>query len=332
MAITVSAIRPMAHLPFILSMLRKLDVAAIIEEFLPSHPDNILSRARGRSLGPGNSRRAPCTFQGRNVVGGTLCGRTSGLWWCTPVRWRSRKPGRMPLPMPRKPRRWRTISHASPRSRLRVLPMPGRRLPPMRAVALADVGVGHSSGARIPCAIMSRRSPTRKSAHGGAVRQKTEGASDEVRYRLRVEAEARERAEADNGWTVLATTVATDVCSDAQIVRAYHEQHSTVEHGVRWIKHPAAITPVWLEKPERSAALAMQTVVGRLVYALIQCQVRLFLQSQQPQLPGNKGPTATPTAAVVLALFTQVMMIHVQVDHRGGIPGLRASGASRHGL
>jgi hypothetical protein len=31
-------------------------------------------------------------------------------------------------------------------------------------------------------------------------------------------------------------------------------QQSTVEAGFRWIKHPAAITPVWLEKPERIAA------------------------------------------------------------------------------
>jgi transposase len=43
-----------------------------------------------------------------------------------------------------------------------------------------------------------------------------------------------------------------------------------VEPGFRWIKNPAAISPVWLEKPERIAALAMLTVVGLLVYGLIQ--------------------------------------------------------------
>jgi transposase len=136
---------------------------------------------------------------------------------------------------------------------------------------------------------------------------------DAIRYRLRVEVEPLERAAADNGWTVLATTIAAAVCSDAQMVHAYQEQHSTVEQGFRWIKNPAAIAPVWLEKPERIAALAMLTVVGLLVYTLLQRQVRLYLQSQQQQLPGNKGLTATPTAAVVLSLFSQVMMVQIQV-------------------
>ena len=51
-----------------------------------------------------------------------------------------------------------------------------------------------------------------------------------------------------------------------------------MEPGFRWIKNPAAIAPVWLEKPERIAALAMLTVIGLLVYSLIQRQVRLYLE------------------------------------------------------
>jgi hypothetical protein len=50
-----------------------------------------------------------------------------------------------------------------------------------------------------------------------------------------------------------------------------------VERGFRWIKNPAAISPVWLEKPPRIAALAMLTVVGLLAYGLIQRQVRQYL-------------------------------------------------------
>jgi len=109
--------------------------------------------------------------------------------------------------------------------------------------------------------------------------------------------------EEDNGWTVLATPVSPEVCTDTEILQAYQEQHTTVEPGFRWIKNPAAIAPVWLEKPERIAALAMLTVVGLLVYSVIQRQVRLYLQIHDQQLPGNKGMTAIPTAAVMLALF-----------------------------
>ena len=75
---------------------------------------------------------------------------------------------------------------------------------------------------------------------------------------------------------MLATTVRQERCSDAEMLSAYQEQHTSVEPGFRWIKNPAAISPVWLEKPERIAALAMLTVMGLLVYAVIQRQVRLY--------------------------------------------------------
>jgi len=87
-----------------------------------------------------------------------------------------------------------------------------------------------------------------------------------------------------------------------------------VEPGFRWIKNPAAISPVWLEKPERIAALAMLTGVGLLVYTVIQRQVRLYLLMHNQQVPGNKGETAMPTAAVVFALFSLVALVPIQVS------------------
>jgi transposase len=135
-------------------------------------------------------------------------------------------------------------------------------------------------------------------------------------YRLVVEVEALANAEEDNGWTVLATTVSVEGCTDVEILQAYQDQNTTVEPGFRWIKNPAAIAPVWLEKPERIAALAMLTVLGLLVYSVIQRQVRLSLRTHAQQLPGNKGMTATPTAAVVLALFAQVALIQLWVDEQ----------------
>jgi transposase len=143
---------------------------------------------------------------------------------------------------------------------------------------------------------------------------KAEAPQVEVRYRLGVHTEALVPSEDAHGWTVLATTVQPEVCSDTEILQAYQEQNTTVEPGFRWIKNPAAISPVWLEKPERIAALAMLTVVGLLVYAVIQRQVRRYLRDHDRQIPGNKGPTAMPTAAVVFALFTPVMRVHFAVD------------------
>jgi transposase len=145
---------------------------------------------------------------------------------------------------------------------------------------------------------------------------KAEASQVEVRYRLAVHPEALTPSEDAHGWTVLATTVRPEGCTDAEMLQAYQEQHTTVEPGFRWIKNPAAISPVWLAKPERIAALAMLTVVGLLVYAVIQRQVRLSLRDHDRHIPGNKGPTATPTAAVVFALFTSVMRVQFAVDEQ----------------
>jgi hypothetical protein len=129
-----------------------------------------------------------------------------------------------------------------------------------------------------------------------------------------VEVEALANPEEANGWTVLATTVGAEVCTDAEMLEAYQEQHTTVAPGLRWSKNPAALAPVWREKPERIAAWAMLTVVGFLVYRVIQRQVRLSLRTHDQQLPGIKGMTATPTAAGVLALFSQVALVQVWIE------------------
>jgi transposase len=144
---------------------------------------------------------------------------------------------------------------------------------------------------------------------------KAEVPQETIRYRLRIGVEAHVPSADTQGWTVLATTVGAESCPDAELLQAYQEQHTTVEPGFRWIKNPAAISPVWLEKPERIAALAMLTVVGLLVYAVIQRQVRLYLREHNQHIPGNKGPTALPTAAVVFDLFTPVTLVHFAVDN-----------------
>jgi hypothetical protein len=114
-----------------------------------------------------------------------------------------------------------------------------------------------------------------------------------------------------DGWLVLATTGDAHTSADAAIVRAYRDQTTTGEPGLRWIKHPAAISPVWRAKPERVAALALLTVVGFLVYALIQRQVRQYVQHHYQRVPGNKGDPAMPPAAVGLPLFAPVTRVHL---------------------
>jgi len=47
MAVAVQEVYPVAHLPLILGVVRKLEVATIIAVLIPPHPDNVLSCGRG---------------------------------------------------------------------------------------------------------------------------------------------------------------------------------------------------------------------------------------------------------------------------------------------
>jgi transposase len=169
---------------------------------------------------------------------------------------------------------------------------------------------------RVRYGIVAATRHTRRARRGRPA--KTDPPPTESGYRIAVEVEVLSNLEEDNGWTVLATTVPPEGGTDAESLQAYQDQNTTVEPGFRWIKNPAAIAPVWLEKPERIAALAMLTVVGLLVYSLIQRQVRLYLRTHDQQIPGNKGLTATPTAAVVLALFAHVALVQFQIGDQEG--------------
>jgi uncharacterized protein DUF4277 len=47
MVMTIQQISPVAHLPLVLGVLRKLNVAALIDTFCPPHPAHVLSCGRG---------------------------------------------------------------------------------------------------------------------------------------------------------------------------------------------------------------------------------------------------------------------------------------------
>jgi hypothetical protein len=143
---------------------------------------------------------------------------------------------------------------------------------------------------------------------------KTAPAPTESGDRLGVEGEALRHPEADHGWTVLATTVRPEEGTDTEMLQAYQDQTTPLEPACRWSKTPAALAPVWLEKPARIAALAMRTVIGLLVSSIMQRQVRLYLHPPGQQVPGNTGTTAIPPAAVGLSLFAQGALGQVWLD------------------
>jgi hypothetical protein len=70
-------------------------------------------------------------------------------------------------------------------------------------------------------------------------------------------------------------------------------------------------------------------VLGLLVYSGIQRQVRLYLHTQDQRIPGNKGLTATPPAAGVLALFAHGALVQCWRDDQ---EVARLSGVHPHPL
>ena len=47
MAIAIQQMHPVAHLPLVLGVVRRLEVAAVIDRLLPPHPAHVLSSGRG---------------------------------------------------------------------------------------------------------------------------------------------------------------------------------------------------------------------------------------------------------------------------------------------
>jgi hypothetical protein len=115
----------------------------------------------------------------------------------------------------------------------------GRRPRPWRSHAVRSRGVAATR-------------PTRRARRGRPA--KTDPPPIKAGYRLAVEGEALAHPEEDHGWTVLATPGSAAGCTDAEILQASQAQNTTVDPGCRWSKNPAAISPVWLEHPERLAA------------------------------------------------------------------------------
>jgi hypothetical protein len=61
-------------------------------------------------------------------------------------------------------------------------------------------------------------------------------------------------------------------------------------------------------------------------------QVRLYVRAYQQQVPGNKGLTTMPTAAVVMLLFGSAMQVHVEVEQTSVRQVLWMADAPRHGV
>jgi hypothetical protein len=128
-----------------------------------------------------------------------------------------------------------------------------------------------------------------------------------------------DQAAEDHGGTGRATPVSAEGGPEAELLPASQAPHTTVAPGWRWLQTSAALSPGWQEQPARMAAWARRTVIGWLVYSILERQERRSLGSQAQHVPGNQGAPASPTAAVGWALCDQVALGQGWVSEQEGM-------------
>jgi len=134
------------------------------------------------------------------------------------------------------------------------------------------------------------------------------------RYRLTwgLNAKAMERWEQLEGAYVLKTDYSVRQYPTASILAEYKSQ-ICVEQRIHYLKGPLAVTPMFLEKPERIAGLLCIVVWALVVLTLMERQVRRSLEGKPMYglYPENR-PSAAPTGPAILNAFSTLCIVIVK--------------------
>lgn len=136
-----------------------------------------------------------------------------------------------------------------------------------------------------------------------------------LQLQWRMDAQALEEWKLLEGVFLLKTNIPKKKCSLEQVLRKYKEQ-SQVERRMHHLKGPLAVTPMFLEKPERIAGLLCILVWALMVLALMERQVRRNLKGKPLYglYPENR-PSPAPTGPALLDVFATLCIVIVR--HRG---------------
>lgn len=112
-----------------------------------------------------------------------------------------------------------------------------------------------------------------------------------------------------------------DDWSDARLLEDYRHQYEVENHtGFRWFKSEAGITPLFLKKSDRMAALGLVFVLALMVRNYLQYALRQSLAKRGTQIDGrDRKKTATPTTEAAMAHFQGVGMVLYKHQMGGGV-------------
>jgi transposase len=131
----------------------------------------------------------------------------------------------------------------------------------------------------------------------------------------RLDAKALQEWQTLEGVYLLKTSLSTRHLPLAKALAKYKQQ-SKVERRIHYLKGPLAVTPMFLEKPERIAGLLCILMWALLVLTLLERQVRRSLKGKPMYglYPENR-PSPAPTAPSILRAFSTLCVVIVK--HRG---------------
>jgi transposase len=128
----------------------------------------------------------------------------------------------------------------------------------------------------------------------------------------RLDPKALQDWQALEGVYVLKTSLSRQRCPVAKVLAKYKEQ-SKVERRIHYLKGPLAVTPMFLEKPERIAGLLCILMWALLVLTLMERQVRRSLKGKPLYGLYPEGrPSPAPTGPAILRAFSTLCIVIVK--------------------
>ena len=123
--------------------------------------------------------------------------------------------------------------------------------------------------------------------------------------------EAVAAAERFDGIALLCTSIPSERLSDRAALAKYKEQVQ-VEQTIDFLKSPIQIRPMWLHSPKRLAGLTLLIMIAVLVAALLEHQVRRWVQESGQLLRGlmpERRDNPYPTARALLRAFEDYALV-----------------------
>ncbi len=146
--------------------------------------------------------------------------------------------------------------------------------------------------------------------------QLTKKRSGKLALQWQVDSQALAEWQLLEGVFVLKTNLRKKGCPLRRVLKKYKEQ-SQVERRIHHLKGPLAVTPMFLEKPERIAGLLCILVWALMVLALMERQVRRNLKGRPLYglYPENR-PSPAPTGPALLECFSTLSIVIIKQGGR----------------